>query len=236
MQRYFGETRKENIIVLNPKDYNHIKNVMRFKTGDKIEVVFDEEVYLCTLMPSLKECEILESIEYEDSSYIVRMFVPILPEEKMDLILQKCTELGVREFIPVNMERCKFKIDKSKEDKKISRWTSICKEASEQSLRNYIPKVHNIISFNEIDQEADKLIVCSLDYKNSKTIKETFKTKNNFDIINVVFGPEGGLSNNEENILLEKGYDKVCFGRQVLRTETTPIFISGVIRYLYMEV
>lgn len=233
MQRYFGITKNETTISLNPEDFNHIKNVMRFKRGDKINVVYDSKVFVCELLPSLEECTIIEELEYFDQGYTIRLFMPILQEEKTDLILQKCTELGVREFTPVNMERCKYKIDESKKEKKILRWKKICKEASEQSEKNYIPKVNEIVNFKNIDSEADKLIICSLEKNKAIDIKTAFKNINKNDIINIVFGPEGGLSNKEEETLVEKGYERVNFGSCVLRTETAPLYISSVIKYIY---
>lgn len=235
MQRYFGIEKKDNTLFINKDDFNHIKNVMRFKEDDQVNVVYDKKVYLCKLDKSLESCSIVEELEYIEEEYYLRMYVPILNEDKTDLILQKGTELGVKEFVFVNMERCKYKIDKSKEDKKLLRWSKIVKEAAEQNERNYIPLVKGIINFKDIDNQADKLIICSLDIDNSITLNNMFKNKSNFDIINVVFGPEGGLSLKEENELVEKGYKRVNFGRQILRTETTPIFISSLIKYLYMK-
>lgn len=233
MQRYFGTKLSNNIISLNQDDFNHIKKVMRFKVGDNINVVFEGKVYLCELTNNLEEASIIKEVPYENEGYTIRLFMPILPEEKTDLILQKCTELGVKEFIPVNMERCKYKIDESKKEKKVIRWKKICKEASEQSERNYIPNVCEIINFKNIDSNANKLIICSLEKENALTIKSTFKNIDKNDIINIVFGPEGGLSKNEEELLIEKGYQRVNFGSWVLRTETAPLYISSVIKYIY---
>lgn len=235
MQRYFGKSVKDNEITLNTEDYNHIKNVMRFKSGDIVEVVYDNHVYKTSLLPSLKEVTILEKIESNNYSYKINLFVPILSEEKIDLILQKCTELDVYSFTFVNMERSKFKIQLDKQDKKITRWNKILKEASEQSLKSYIPIINGIINFKDIPNNADKLIICSLDKENAINLNEIFENKNSNDIINIVFGPEGGLSKNEEDELVKKNYKKVNFGKSVLRTETCPIFISSVIKYIYMD-
>ncbi|NCC71342.1 16S rRNA (uracil(1498)-N(3))-methyltransferase, partial [bacterium] len=224
MQRYFSKKLESNILFINNEDFNHIKKVMRFKPSDKVKIVYDKKVFLCELNQDLETATIIEEISNTVENYNLRLFMPILQEEKMDMILQKGTELGIREFIPVNMERCKFKINEDKREKKIVRWHMICKEASEQSERNNIPEVSNIINLKNIDADADYLLLCSLDKKNSKTIRETFKSINKNDIINVVFGPEGGLSKNEEDYLVSKGYKLLNFGEQVLRTETAPLY------------
>lgn len=236
MQRYFGKEKKDNIIKINVDDFNHIKNVMRFKENDEISIVYDSIVYLCKLNKDLESATIVKELDCDTTPYHLHLFIPILLEEKTDLILQKGTELGVKEFTFINMERCKYKIDKSKYDKKIERWTRIVKEASEQNERNDIPKINGIKEFKDINNEANKLIICSLDINNSITLNNMFKERNNFDIINVVFGPEGGLTLKEEEKLIDIGYKRVNFGRNVLRTETTPIFISSIIKYIYGEV
>lgn len=235
MQRYFSNELENDKLILDTNDLNHIKNVMRFKENDEITVVYDKKVFLCSLNSDLKSCKIIKETAYDEEYYTLRLFVPILQEDKMDLILQKGTELGVKEFIPVEMTRCKYKISSDKKDKKIERWKKICKEASEQSERNFIPEIKKIISFKEIDSNANYLLVCSLEKENTKSIHEAFKKTTNNDIINIVFGPEGGLTKEEELFLQEKGYDLLTFGSQILRTETVPLYISSIIRYIYMK-
>ena len=235
MQRYFGIKKENNTIYLNNNDNNHIKNVMRFKENDMIEVVIDDKVYLTKLNRDLLSATIVNEISANSPSYKINLFVPVLAEEKVDFILQKCTELDVTSFTIVNMERCKFKISNDKIDKKIDRWNKIVKEASEQSLKSYKPSINGIISFDEISSNAEKLLLCSLDKDNSISISEEFSTINYNDNINVVFGPEGGLTYNEEEKLVSKGYKRVNFGKSVLRSETCPIFMSSVIKYLYMD-
>ena len=233
MQRYFGKKKDNNIIYLNPDDYNHIKNVMRFKENDNIEVVINDKVYLTKLDKELKSSTIIDELESNVPNYKINLFIPILQEEKIDLILQKCTELDVSSFTFVNMERCKFNISKEKESKKIDRWNKIIKESSEQSLKTYKPIINGIIDFKDINNNANKNIICSLDRENAININNAFENKDNNDIINIVFGPEGGLTNKEEESLVNIGYKKVNFGKSVLRTETCPIFISSVIKYIY---
>ena len=235
MQRYFGTKKENEIIYLNKEDFNHIKNVMRFKIGDMIEVVIDDKVYLTKLNDDLISSTIVNEISSNSPTYKINLFIPILVEEKIDLILQKCTELDVSSFTFVNMERCKFKISNDKIDKKIDRWNKIIKESSEQSLKSYKPSINGIINFNDINNNADKLVICSLDKDNSISISKEFKTIKSNDIINIVFGPEGGLTFKEEESLVNIGYKRVNFGRSVLRSETCPIFISSVIKYLYMD-
>ena len=84
MQRYFGIEKKDNTLFINKDDFNHIKNVMRFKEDDQVNVVYDKKVYLCKLDKSLESCSIVEELEYIEEEYYLRMYVPILNEDKTD--------------------------------------------------------------------------------------------------------------------------------------------------------
>ena len=87
----------------------------------------------------------------------------MVKEQKFDLILQKLTELGVKEIIPLIMERSIVKLDNSKINKKLERWNLICKEASEQSKRNIVPKVMAPMTIKELVKlDYDKKLICSV--------------------------------------------------------------------------
>ena len=119
MQRYFAVNKDLN---LSSQDIFHISKVMRMKINDIIEIVYDKKVYICKLTDISKDevnYEILEEkIENNELETKITIAFSLVNETKIDFILQKCTELGAYDFIPLNLERCKVKIDK-KEDKKI---------------------------------------------------------------------------------------------------------------------
>ena len=151
MQRYFGINKIDNNLVLSNGDIYHIKKVMRNNILDKVEVVYDNVTYLCEIesLDNFK-INILEEIR-EDKKLDCEIIlgVALIKEQKQDLVLQKATELGVDTIVPINMERCVVKLDDKKFFKKKERWQSICKEASEQSKRNTIPKILDIKNINE---------------------------------------------------------------------------------------
>ena len=148
----------------------------------------------------------------------------------MDLILQKLTELGVSKIIPVNMERSIVKLDNNKEDKKLIRWNTICKEASEQSKRNTIPIITNVINFKDIiNIEADLKLCCSVSEKDNMISK--YIANNNYNSISFVIGPEGGLTLKEENYLKENNYNLVSVGSLVFRMETACIYMASILNY-----
>ena len=152
----------------------------------------------------------------------------------MDLVLQKATELGVTKIIPVTMERSIVKLADSKEVKKIDRWSKICKEASEQSKRNSIPVISNIMTLKELVKEEGIKIVCSTIEKENN-LKKFLTEHKNYDKIIIVVGPEGGISSKEEEYLVSEGFTRVSLGKRIMRVETVPIFILSALNYEFME-
>lgn len=236
MQRYFVDNKD---FKLSQNDIHHIKTVMRMNVGDLIEVVYKERLYICKIDELSKDNIELSIFEEKNdnnelSKYVTIAF-SITKEDKIDLILQKCTELGIKEFIPIEMSRCNVKIDKQKEEKKIDRWRAICKEAAEQSKRNIIPKVNNIHKLKDlIKLDYDLKIVCSVN-QGVINIKNVLHNNLNCDKIIFVIGPEGGISLEEERFLIDNNFIPTSLGKSVLRTETAPIVIGGMLNYEYME-
>jgi len=235
MQRYFGTRKKENEFLLNDNDLRHIKVVMRMKNMDEIIVVNDELSYLCYIDNIETNIRIIEKKLLDSNSKTIPytcLIIPVLKEQKMDYILQKATELGVLEIIPYYAERGIIK-EKENCDKKIVRWQKIIKEASEQTHRNNIPIISNIKRLDDIKVEGIN-IVCST-AKNLANIKNILKTINKCDRINIVIGPEGGISTNEEQKLIENSFIPITLGNQILRVETVPLFVMSTINYEFME-
>ena len=233
MQRYFAKDKKNNELILYESDLHHIKNVMRYKENDQIEVVFHEIVYICNIisLDPLKLSIVTEQRESKDLKVNLTIAISLVQEQKFDLILQKLTELGVTKIIPLKTERTIVKLDDKKVEKKINRWKIICKEASEQSKRTNIPKIDNIKTLKQIINEKDELkLICSL---NEKTQYIDTYLKDNIKNILFVIGPEGGFSKDEEKILLNNKFEPVSLGSRVLRVETAAMYVTSIINYKY---
>ena len=214
--------------MLKDEDLYHIKTVMRMGVNDKVEVVYKEKLYICKLDKDYNAI-----IEQEINSTIVNkietvLCVPILQEQKMSFILQKATELGIDLIIPILTLRSMVKID-GKEDKKIERWQRICKEASEQSKRLTIPKISEVKKITELKMDGLK-IVCSTKEKNI-TLKKVLKNNLKCDKIIMVVGPEGGLTEKEEENLVDLGFIPVSLGNNIFRVETVPIYLLSILNY-----
>ena len=154
----------------------------------------------------------------------------------MELIIQKGTELGVTNFIPVKFNRCIVKIDKKDENKKIDRWQKIAEVASKQSGRDFVPNVKKVIGINEICDIINKYDIVFLAYEleNNNFIKNELSklngTKEQYNIA-IIIGPEGGLEEREVKILETSGAKVVSLGKRILRTETASMQMVSIIMY-----
>ena len=228
MQRYFSEVKKDNLFLLKDEDLYHIKTVMRMNVNDEIEVVYEQKVYICKLDKNYNAIieKVIENNIIKKMDYV--LCVPILQEQKMSFILQKATELGVDLIIPILTSRSMVKM-KDKENKKIERWKRICKEASEQSKRVTIPLVSEVKKITDLDLDGLK-IVCSTKEKDN-TLKKILKNNLKCDKIIMVVGPEGGLTLDEENQLIDLGFIPTSLGDNILRVETAPLYLLSVLNY-----
>lgn len=237
MQRYFAKEKQENTFLLNDNDLYHIRTVMRMEDHEKIEVVYKEKLYIC-ILKNVKHNIIIEIVEeiktIQNKTPEIILVLPILKEQKMDFVLQKATELGVSKIIPITTSRTLVKLDKEKEQKRILRWTKICKEASEQSKRTDIPKIENLQNFTDLQKLDGLKILCSTVEK-EKTLKNLLQTSPLCDRMIIVVGPEGGLSLNEEEYLRKIGFIGVSLGNRILRVETVPLYILSIMQYVFME-
>ena len=233
MQRYFVSTKEENYLILESSDIHHIKNVMRKKTGDKIECIYNKNLYICEIEDlNDTKVKIIEEHEYKNESlFDVTIAIALVKEQKMDLILQKLTELGISKIIPVSMERSIVKLDDKKFIKKKERWEKICKEAAEQSKRNTIPEITNIHTIKQLNNLSyDKKFICSTKIKEN-LVNNYLQTKDECATMIFVIGPEGGIAPKEEDLLESFGYIPVTLGNNIMRVETAAIYIASIINF-----
>lgn len=238
MQRYFSKKIENNRFTLTEEDTYHITKVMRMVKDDKIEVVYQENTYICKIvsLSPLVEAEIVEEIKNnQELKTQVTIVQSLVKEQKMDYILQKTSELGVDKIIPYCASRSVIKINEKK-DKKVERWKSILKEAAEQSKRIKIPEITNPINLSNLVKLSDYDIkfLCTVN-ESSQNLKKVLSNMVSGAKILFVIGPEGGFTPEEEKVMMENGFISISLGNSVLRTETASTFIMSVVRYIDME-
>ncbi len=243
MPKFFVKSEQiyDDKITLVGEDVKHIGNVLRKQIDDEINICNKDtsQNFLCQIIQITQEnivCKILKKLENETESNIdITIFQGLPKAEKMELIIQKCTELGVKTFVPVQMERCIVKLDEKSEAKKIERWQKIAETAAKQSGRNSIPEVKNVINFKKICNLIEKYDIVLLAYENEtectlKSELKKLKEKQNLKI-GVIIGPEGGIEEHEVEELVMSGATKITLGKRILRTETVGIVVSSIILY-----
>ena len=151
---------------------------------------------------------------------------------KIDVIMQKATELGVAEIVPLITERTMVKV--RDEEKRITRWQKICREAAMQSSRIDIPKVCQVQSFRDflLTLAPGPLTLNLLPWEQgTQPIKSVLRENEGVKNIVVLIGPEGGFSRAEAGVAKEKGFHLVSLGPNILRTETAAIAVLSMILY-----
>lgn len=240
MQRYFvsNDAFKDEMITLDKDDFFHVQKVMRMKKGDQVTCVNEnEEVYLCELIdassPNLKILKQLS--EQHELDVCVRLIYGLPKFDKFEYVIQKCTELGVSEIVPLLSNRSLIKTDVTRFEKKAVRLNKIIKEACEQSKRQKLVKLYNPFNIKEIlDLKADYLLVADEEESKigeCKQFENCLKNLKKGDTINIVVGPEGGFDREEITFLKENGYQSCSLGPRILRSETAPLYMMSVIGF-----
>jgi len=239
MHNFFVQRNQLNSdIKILGNDVNHIKNVLRLKVGNElcVHIRNSNDKYLCKITKIGEDnviCSIIEKLEGNNESNIYINIIQALPKnDKMEFIIQKCTELGVNEFTPLNLNRCIVKLIGKDEQKKIARWQTIAEVAAKQCGRDIVPivnSVHSLSDLKELLKDYDQIIVA---YENEE--KMTFKNVINQGVnkIAVIVGPEGGIEEKEALIMKNMGFNTVSLGNRILRTETVAIALTSIIQYI----
>lgn len=248
MRRFFVEEKniKENRVAIKGDEARHIAQVLRLKEGDRIKVFTGKgREYLIEIREARKK-EVIGNILLEtelktEPKVSITLVQGIPKSNKMDFIVQKTTELGVKRIVPVITQRTIVKLDKEKARARRSRWQRIVKEAAKQSGRAIIPKVDEITTFIQslgiINKEGLNLI--PWEEEESTSLKEVLRpitagTPTAVGVgspITVFIGPEGGFTPEEAGAAKERGAIPVSLGPRLLRTETAGLATLAMILY-----
>lgn len=243
MQRYFVKNRaNDNSFFIDEEDRHHIVKVMRMQIGDEIICVDpDGKSAVCKIAEITDEQVVADVVQWKDEKHELPIFITIasgLPKgDKLEWIIQKGTELGAHGFLPFAARRSVVKWDDKKAAKKIERWQKIAKEAAEQSHREFLPQVSNPVSFKallEKSKEFDyKLAAFEEESRSGETsaFSSALQKMQKGQTLLLVFGPEGGLSEEEADAFKEHGFHLCGLGPRILRTETAPLYALAAISY-----
>lgn len=238
MHKFFTEELDDVFAYIRGDDHKHLSRVLRLKEQDEILINdLKGQDYLGrieTIDKNETKVELREKVpESNESSLKLTLFQGLPKAGKMDLIVQKCTELGVQRIVPVVTERVVVK--NSSEFKKLDRLKRICLEAAKQSKRSVLPEITEPMSFAELLMEMKKLDVFVVPYENQEeygflTLK---KERANISSMGIFVGPEGGFTEKEIDLVKDKGAKILTLGNRILRTETAGFTAVAMAQLLY---
>ena len=245
MPKFFVTTNQieGNTIIIQDEDVNHIKNVLRAKVEDTIEICDcnTSKNYICKIEQIEEKniyCHMIEEIESNVEPHIqVSVFQGLPKADKMELVIQKSVELGVYDITPIEMKRCVVKLNEKDKIKKIQRWQKISEGAAKQSGRDRIPTIHPIMNMKTLCESIKEYDLVLVAYENEKvnTLKQKLKKikqKNKEELkIAIVIGPEGGIDSEEIARLEEHQAKIITLGNRILRTETVALNMLSIIMY-----
>lgn len=226
-------------IKLHGEDVQHIKKVLRTKIGEKIVVCDGDNTDYTVQIQSIEDMEIIADIIEKrkcDTEPPIRvvLFQGVPKSDKMELIIQKCVELGISEIIPVITTRTIVKFDNAKDEiKKQLRWQKIANEAAKQCNRGVLPIIGLPLDFATAVEKIKDFNLFLMPYENEADTKLKGVLENYRDAssIGIFIGPEGGFAENEVKKCLEAGCIPVTLGKRILRTETAGFAVLSILMY-----
>ena len=243
MQRYFLTTHfnSEGRVLITGEDEKHITRVMRMSIDDQIICVSSDVAYICSIN-DISDVGVLvekrsDPLPTNEMPVAITIACGLPKGDKLELIVQKGTELGMSVMQPFVAERSIVKWDDKKGDKKVERLRKIAKEAAEQCHRSKIPNIETPISLKQlVTTSASYDVLLFADEEDAKTkephrIADRLKTIHPEQKVLVVFGPEGGLARNEAELLSSAGFLPIALGPRILRTETAPLYLLSAMSY-----
>ena len=228
-------TLKDNQILIKGSEVKHIQ-VLRHNIDD--EIIINE--YICKIIKMDRESITLEKIAISpkigEPSINLNLYIAMLKGDKMDLIVQKAVELGVKTVTPFISKNVVVKLDDKSKQKKQEKFQKIADEACKQCGRSDKVYVNNIIEFNEIFKNIlnDSITIFAYEKEENKTLKDILSTFDTFNVkdISVIVGAEGGFTEGEADALkYMENVECISLGSRILRAETAAINLVSIVMY-----
>ncbi len=220
----------ENKIYIEDKgDVNHLKNVFRVKINEKVRAVDGEKEYICRVAEIDKKSLTLVIEEIFEDRFSTKVKVDaalgILKNDKMDLTIQKLTEIGINKIIPLNTKRGVAKVNEKKD-----KWDLIVREALKQCQGVKPLIIDEVKKIEDLELSEYDLVIVPYECEEEYTLKNLLRgEEREIKSILYVVGPEGGFDIEEIEYLKANGANIVTLGKRILRAETASIVVGGVL-------
>ena len=238
MPKFFvsPESILDTAITICGEDAKHIKTVLRLTQGDEITVCDGQNTnYLCHIESCDQQavhCIITgKTLSFAEPKTEITLYQGLPKADKMELIIQKCVELGIHRIVPVQTDRSIVKLE-GKTEKKLLRWQKISETAAKQCGRGIIPSIGPVLSFADALQEACLLDSAVIPYELEKEngIRE-FVSSFHGKSLGIFIGPEGGFTPEEIKNSMERNVIPLTLGPRILRTETAGFTALAILLY-----
>jgi 16S rRNA (uracil1498-N3)-methyltransferase len=221
-------------------ELTHLRKVLRLEPGDRF-IVFDDtgwehEAVVRSFSAYQGDIDILRSYQAErESALQVTLAVGLTKGEKMDLVVEKATELGVLHFVPFISTYTVPRLDKRKVEARTERWKKIAVSAAKQSGRTRLPKVYTLCEFREFVGQPwdDVLKLFFWEREEQQTLKQVHDSQPDARTVLLVIGPEGGFSVEEADLAQRHGFRSVQLGPRILRAETAALTALSLVQFLW---
>lgn len=243
MYRFYlpSVTPNEQPAALIGDEFKHLANVLRLKAGDKVSL-FDGQgqEYEAVIEELTKDTAYLrlgeQHTESRESPLELYLVQGIAKGEKMDFVIQKATELGIKGVIPLEADRSVVRLTSSKKTDKQLRWQKVAIEAAKQCRRAFIPQVALPQSikefFSSLPQERLVLIPWEEGGRSLRSVlTDPDVIRGQSNPVYILIGPEGGWAETEVELARSRGAIPVTLGPRILRTETAGLATISAIMY-----
>ena len=228
-------------VPLSREETAHALRVLRMRDGDEAEALNGEGGAWRAILRVEGEnafVELKEPIENKEAPVRVTLYMGIPKGERLEIIVQKLTELGNAVVVPVRMERCVAKIDDRDAEKKLSRLQRIAQEAQKQCGRTREMEIAAPVDFRQAVQKiaSHELALTLWEEADGYRLKDAYRENSGAKDLAFVVGPEGGISENEARETVRAGAKLVTLGPRILRAETAAIAGCSVIMSLWGDI
>ncbi len=226
MQKLFIDYTPENEIVLDGEQARHIAKSLRMKSGDMLTVTDGNGSDFGCMIKEITKDTVTLKVCYQQAcesepSCAVTLYQGVPKSDKLEDIIQKCTELGITRIAPVLTKRSVSRPDEKSAIKKNARYKKIALEAAQQSGRGIVPEISPQLTLKQAIAE-DKSELKLVFYEGGG---EPLRSVINKAVrsVSIYIGPEGGFEKDEVESVCENGGITVTLGKRILRTQTAPV-------------
>lgn len=236
-RRFFVEEVRNGQAHIEGEHAKHLTNVLRVEVGQKYEISDNRNVYLAEV-ESARKSDVLfrtiEKLEPEPAKVHVTLCAALIKFDHFEWMIEKTTELGMAELVPVIATRTDRGLDKAAE-KRVERWRRIGLEASQQARRQFLPEIHDATLFRKaVAPEAKYKFVLDEVPGGASLLAALPAQRSAEDSVALLIGPEGGWTDAERETFVATGWTRVTMGSTILRAETAAIAALSVIQAAWL--